>query len=739
MASPDQVQLGNLGEDLYKRLETSKVLVVGAGGIGCELLKTLVLTGFNDIEVIDLDTIDVSNLNRQFLFQKQHVGKSKARVARESAVEFNPKANIKAYHDSITSSDYDVNFFRQFSVVLNALDNRAARNHVNRMCLAADVPLVESGTAGYLGQVTVVKKAKFECYECQPKPHQKSYPGCTIRNTPSEPIHCIVWAKHLFNQLFGEADADEEVSPDTEDPEAVGDAGSAANANSKDELQRVSTQSWAQSIDYDASKLVKKLFVDDIKYLLSMDRLWKDRQAPVPLDLEHLCEKVITNNNLGLPDQKIWKIKECVEKFHSCVLQLKAELAKKGDYLVWDKDDDASLDFVVSASNIRAHIFGIPRKSHFDVKSMAGNIIPAIATTNAVISGLIVMEALKVIGGNLERCKTTYLNKKPSSRKKLLQPSPLHPPNVKCYVCSSKPEATVMMNCSKVTVKSLEEKLLKQEFGVLAPDVEIEDGKGTILISSEEGETEENNLKMLKEFGLGNGSRLKVDDFHQSYKLVVNIVQCDSMPEEQEFKVVQDVEKVGENKDTNEHNMMEISKKSTLKVSSIPRKRKASDSVNQGDKLKPKHARFETVDGNIMNSESGLAQDSKISHPENSQKSVQSSCTLELVPNMDGIQQYRSKNVNSQPSVMIIDDDDDDDDNDVSKVSQADCKPGKQRIPNVGIKNGVQDDDSDLPVVVILDDDDDSSPGSGETTIQYTSQAQIAIDCDNDDDDIIIL
>ena len=46
--------------------------------------------------------------------------------------------------------------------------------------------------------MTVIKKNKFECYECQPKPTQKTFPGCTIRNTPSEPIHCIVWAKHLF-------------------------------------------------------------------------------------------------------------------------------------------------------------------------------------------------------------------------------------------------------------------------------------------------------------------------------------------------------------------------------------------------------------------------------------------------------------------------------------------------------------------------------------------------------------
>jgi molybdopterin/thiamine biosynthesis adenylyltransferase len=58
----------------------SKVLMVGAGGIGCELLKTLALSGFADVELIDLDTIDVSNLNRQFLFRRRHVGMSKAKV-----------------------------------------------------------------------------------------------------------------------------------------------------------------------------------------------------------------------------------------------------------------------------------------------------------------------------------------------------------------------------------------------------------------------------------------------------------------------------------------------------------------------------------------------------------------------------------------------------------------------------------------------------------------------------------
>ena len=694
MATFGKIQSGNLGKKLYQNLENCKVLVVGAGGIGCELLKTLVLTGFNDIEVIDLDTIDVSNLNRQFLFQKQHVGKSKANVARESAIEFNPEAKIKAYQNSITSPDYDINFFQKFTVVLNALDNRAARNHVNRMCLAAGVPLVESGTAGYLGQVTIIQKGKTECYECQPKPHQKSFPGCTIRNTPSEPIHCIVWAKHLFNQLFGEADADEEVSPDAEDPEAVGDAGAVANNSSKDELQRISTQEWAKSIGYEPTKLVQKFFIEDIKYLLSMDKLWKDRKAPVPLNIEELTESLLQVDQNCLPDQKIWTIKECIEKFQECVEMLKSELMRKGDFLVWDKDDDASLDFVVSASNIRAHVFDIPRKSRFDVKSMAGNIVPAIATTNAVISGLIVLEALKTLQGDIEKCQTVYLNKKPSVRKKLLQPSPLVAPNPKCYVCSAKPEAKVMLDCAKITVKLFEEKLLKQQFGVIAPDVEIEDGKGTILISSEEGETDQNNSKFLSDFAITSGSRLKVDDFHQNYELVLNIVNCTSMADDEEFKILQDIQKVDEEKDiamsdvpnevmvaktTNE--VREVVNEEFKEIDQdLNRKRKASESFNDGPELNPKHARIDLTNDNELQ-RSGKERQVLI-HANGSlvSEELERSEPATII-DVDALSE--NEDLNSEPAIMVIDDDDD-----------------GENVKVSGDENGEKEE----PVVVILDD-----------------------------------
>lgn len=77
-------------------------------------------------------------------------------VARDAVLKFRPQISITPYHANVKDPDFNVDFFKQFSVVLNGLDNLDARRHVNRLCLAADVPLVESGTTGFLGQVTSI-------------------------------------------------------------------------------------------------------------------------------------------------------------------------------------------------------------------------------------------------------------------------------------------------------------------------------------------------------------------------------------------------------------------------------------------------------------------------------------------------------------------------------------------------------------------------------------------------------
>jgi ubiquitin-like 1-activating enzyme E1 B len=148
------------------------------------------------------------------LFRKKDVKQSKALVAAKTASAFNPSVKIYPICANIKEAKYDAKWFASFQIVMSALDNLDARKHINRMCLAAGVPLVESGTEGYFGQVQPILKVclrlvyrriidreldskdRTECYECAPKPiQQRTYPVCTIRSTPSQPIHSIVWAK----------------------------------------------------------------------------------------------------------------------------------------------------------------------------------------------------------------------------------------------------------------------------------------------------------------------------------------------------------------------------------------------------------------------------------------------------------------------------------------------------------------------------------------------------------------
>lgn len=535
---------------LQQKIKQSKILVVGAGGIGCEILKNLVLSGFPDIEIIDLDTIDLSNLNRQFLFHREHVGKSKAEVARDSALQFNPDTRIKSYHDSIMATEYGVNFFKKFDVVLNALDNRQARNHVNRMCLNAEVPLIESGTAGYNGQVELIKKGLTQCYECTPKAVQKTFPGCTIRNTPSEPIHCIVWAKHLFNQLFGETIDDEDISPDVADPEANGEgAGGDDNGDKfaeKGNVVRVNTRQWAKEVNFDAETLFNKFFFDDVQYLLSMSNLWKTRKAPAPIKWNSVLVKDRQDSTgkkeLSKQYHKIWSLAECGAVFDDCLKQLKQSFEKLGDNeaLVWDKDDQPAMDFVAACANIRAYIFDIGRKSRFEVKSMAGNIIPAIATTNAITAGIVVLQTFKILKGEIEKCKSVYIRLRQNPRQQLLVPERfLSAPNPNCYVCAADPAIHLKIDTNKMKIKEFRDEVLIKTLNMVNPDV-IVDSKGVVLISSEEGETECNDHKLLSEMEVVDGVLLKCDDFFQNYELNIIIIHIDAQREDDLFEVIAD-------------------------------------------------------------------------------------------------------------------------------------------------------------------------------------------------------
>jgi len=521
----------NVSSSTDEETLSKNILMVGAGGIGCELIKTLALTGFRNISIIDLDTIDVSNLNRQFLFRKKHVGMSKSQVAKESVEKFAKPGsiNIEAYTGNIKEERFGLEFFKKFDIVLNGLDNLEARRHVNRLFLSANVPLVESGTTGYKGQVTVHVRGKYcSCFECAPKPVPKSFPICTLRDTPSTFVHTIVFATDLlFPRLFG---ANKEDPSDLDEEEA------------RDAFTRKENEAGTAF----AKRVFAYVFEKKIKDLLEREDMWANRdKKPMALDSEMLLNKVNEDStSAGYGDaHKKWTMEEAAEIF----VRSAGKLFEKGERASeFDKDDDDAVAFVTATAQLRCANYDIEYMSRFDAKGVAGNIVHAVATTNAIVSGLIVIEALKILnaqkhlGEQEEEGKNDRLIKLANSRytfvgnfnagRQLLQPLAPDEQNPKCVVCANA-RAELCCDMSKTTLADVVSKVLKRKLNTNEPTVlkgdEMLHEEGEDLDEDEVETYAETGKRTLQDLGLESGGILCVDDNSQELKFDLVVVHQD--------------------------------------------------------------------------------------------------------------------------------------------------------------------------------------------------------------------
>lgn len=519
-----------LGAARYEVIQKAKILVVGAGGIGCELLKNLVLTGFKNIEVVDLDTIDVSNLNRQFLFRRRHVDRSKAEVAVEAVKEFRPDVEIQAHHGNVKDEKFGIPFISKFDVVANALDNLEARRHVNRLCLAAEKPLLEAGSTGHLGQVTVIKGGETECFECQAKPSQKVYPYCTIRSTPEKPVHCLVWAKNLFELCFGPEDESNLLS------DLAGDM------RRWQAEENVNGEEVGQAI-------YKQLFDEDIRKQAALEDLWSEKRPPPgPLAMDAALAKSEESGAADatlLKTQRVPSVAADAKGFVAAVAQMYSPARRETiGSSSFSKDDQVAMDFVHCAANLRMENYRIGRLSRWDAQSIAGAIVPAVASTNAIVAGLEVVQLIHVLTAQMQgkklresNCRTVWVRFPEPSRKKILQPSSLQPPDEDCFVCGSKTLKVFVKSLKDWKLGAFAKACVQGKLGAHRPAIYY---KGSCIYdpeypeASEEAEEEGMHPEWpLAEWGLVSGALLQVQDEGQGFSCNFVITEDAEMSEEE--------------------------------------------------------------------------------------------------------------------------------------------------------------------------------------------------------------
>lgn len=174
--------------------------------------------------MIDMDTIDVSNLNRQFLFRASDVGKSKAEVAAAFVQRRVPGVKITPYNGKIQDKDED--YYMQFKIIICGLDSIEARRWINATLvdmvdednMESLKPLIDGGTEGFKGQARVIIPTMSSCIECQLSMHapRAAVPLCTLATIPRQPQHCIEWAHIIAWEEQRKGD-----TLDTDDPEHI--------------------------------------------------------------------------------------------------------------------------------------------------------------------------------------------------------------------------------------------------------------------------------------------------------------------------------------------------------------------------------------------------------------------------------------------------------------------------------------------------------------------------------------
>lgn len=483
------------GKAMFQSMREAKLFLVGAGALGCEFLKLFALMGISSITdkgkltVTDMDTIENSNLNRQFLFRKHHIGKMKSDIAASAAHSMNPDFRIASTQQRVgreTEDFFDDKFWEGLHVVVNALDNVESRLYVDSKCVWYSKPLLESGTLGTWCNSQSVIPHLTQSYGESRDPPEKSIPLCTLKNFPYLIEHCLQWSRDTFQGIFSDVPEDVRM--------AMANAGEfETKVRSvgfvKTQVDRVKAtidlinltinpnlkavvEHAAHSLMVMHNHTINQLLYnfpaghmteegtsfwsgtkrlpspadlttpnDNVKgFIISATRIYlniigfKDRDNIEDDDILDILKGVTViefspDTNLKIvvdEDAKedtsagdVEPTSDDATKLTEIFAELKRAIdlvssSAKVEPEVFEKDDDTNhhIDFVHACGNLRAFNYSIDSCPRHESKMIAGKIIPALATTTSMVTGMIAMELIKTFNSSrpIEEYRNCYAN-----------------------------------------------------------------------------------------------------------------------------------------------------------------------------------------------------------------------------------------------------------------------------------------------------------------------------------------
>ena len=459
-------QIAIFGQEIQEKLMNLNIFMIGAGALGCEYIKNFALMGIScnigKITVTDNDNIALSNLNRQFLFNINDVkeNKSKSYCVKREAMKINKDMKIKDYQLLIneeTRNIFDDDFMEKQNVIISAVDNIQARKYIDNLCTFYNKILLDSGTEGTKANSDIYYPNKSTCLNDYQFIAKKQIPMCTLKDFPTKIEHCIEFSKNIFIELFTQYISDIKLT-----------------VNNLNQFENILNQINDTNILFLSIEIYKYIFyiisnpskLLIIKFAIFIFKYYFDYNInKLLIDKKNVFEKNITNkkpsslkidlkeentilyfksfynifstiinfkqkiileeiisivseDKIIIKDNKLSK-EELINEFNNKILkkiQENENIQEKIKSIIpvkfeKDNDDNCHINFILSFSNLRANNYKIEKTDFLKVKEIAGNIIPAIASTTAAIAGLSCLQIYTILlTDNLNNFRNSNFN-----------------------------------------------------------------------------------------------------------------------------------------------------------------------------------------------------------------------------------------------------------------------------------------------------------------------------------------